>query len=352
MSVTTFPLVAAGWRAAVGWLAEVEYGMAPAGIISAPQAYNWVGAVQSMRGTVDKQPIFVYRMDGSTSFPAYILKGQRNVDFSITYWPQNIGGGSHGVNPLADGTQGILWDMINAIGTPAGSSLSPPVTGISHSFIIKDFDTGAVWTVTGAIANTVTISGKTGAALEVKVDYWCQNIMQTLPAYVTFPTDLGDVPFYFSQEAVQIPSGSVAPQALTFTATITNNLSRVPQFGTDVIRSLPTLTRKAEGDMTATFATMADVALETNVPATAETYTPPTTYTDLDTTLSGLAMQTIRVILGKFGLPSATSPTYISVIDFTGAVLPKIDLTVPIADRVALDLPWYATGASVHVLTP
>lgn len=348
MSVTSFPLVAAGWRAAVGWLAEVDYGMAPAGIISAPQAYNWVGAVQSMRGTVDKQPIFVYRMDGSTSFPAYILKGQRNVDFSITYWPQNIGGGASG-----DNTQGILWDMINAIGTPAGSSLSPPVTGISHAFIIKDFDTGAVWTVTGAIANTVTISGKTNAALEVKVDYWCQNIIRALPAYVTFPSDPGNVPFYFSQESVifnQQSSPTIAPQALTFTGTITNNLSRVPQFGTDVIRSLPQLTRKADGDMTATFATLSDVTYEGNVPATAETYIPPTTYTDPDTTLSGLAMQTIRIILGKEGAPSATSPTYTAAIDYTGAVLPKIDLTLPIADRVAVDLSWTATGAAVKVI--
>jgi hypothetical protein len=346
-------------------------------------------------------------MDGSTSFPAYLLKGQRNVEFTITYWPQNIGGGTSG-----DHTQGILWDMINAIGTPAGGSLSPPVTGISHAFIIKDFDTGAVYTVTGAIANTVTISGKTNAALEVRVDYWCQNIMRVLPAYVTFPSDPGNVPFYFSQESVifnQQSSPTVAPQTLTFTGTITNNLSRVPQFGTDVIRSMPTLTRKADGDMTATFATLSDVTYEGYVPNLQSTTTTGTTSTvladttqtfvasaliggiltyitgpaaglqqtitangahsittaafspapdasgdvyvvDFDTTLSGLAQQTIRIILGKEGLPSATSPTYTVAIDYTGAVLPKIDLTLPIADRVAVDLPWTATGAAVKTI--
>jgi hypothetical protein len=350
MAVTKFPLVAAGWRAAVGFAQEQVYGLAPfgTGTGTATVVYTWVGAVQEMKGTVDKNPIFVYRMDGSTSYPAYILKGQRNVEFTITYWPQNIGGGTA---TGSDSTTGILWDMINAVNGTSGASLSPPVTGISHAFIIKDFDTGAVWTVTGAIANTVTVSGKTGAALEVKVDYWCQNIMQTLPAYVSFPTDPGNVPFFFSQEAVQIPTGTVQPQALTFTGTITNNLFRVPQFGTDVIRSIPTLTRKAEGDMTATFASMTDSTLEGNIPPTAEANagTSPytTTYTDPDNTLSGLAYQTIRIILGKEGLPSATSGTF-CYMDWTGAVLPKIDLTVPIADRVALDLPWTATGCTVH----
>ena len=361
MAVTTFPLIAAGWRAAVGWRPETDYGYAPFNTSGSPLAYNWVGAVQSMRATVDKQPIFVYRMDGSTSFPAYLLKGQRNVDFSITYWPQNIGGPATVQTypiPQGDGTSGILWDMINAIGTPAGGSLVLPTTGISHAFIIKDFDTGAMYTITGAIANTVTISGKIGAALEVTVNYWCQNIVNGIPnngaspplPLVSFPTDSGNVPFYFSQEAVNFNTSVVAPQALTFTATITNNLSRVPMFGTDVIRSIPTLTRKADGDITATFALLSDVNYESKVPPTATYSTPPdtTTYTDIDTTLSGLAQQTIRVILGTKGAPSATSGTK-CYIDFIGAVLPKIDLTVPIADRVAVDLPWTATQAFVHV---
>jgi hypothetical protein len=311
---TTFPLIAAGWRAAVGWYGESTYGTAPTSV-----QYKWVGAVQSMKGTIDKQPIFVYRMDGSTDFPAYLLKGIRNVDFTITYWPQDIA---------------IMVDQINQLG----------LSTVSHSFIIKDFDTGNTYTVTGAIANTVRISGRTGQALEVEVTYWCQNILwgsgnAGLPSGATFSSDPGNVPFFFSQESVQIPSATPKPQTLTFTATITNNLQRVPQFNTDVIRSIPTLTRKADGTITATFAAMNDVANESNVPYEFTAGTTP--YVDTETAPSGLSQQTIRVVLGVNGVT-----TY--YLDYTGAVLPKIDLTIPIADLVALELPWTATGATVH----
>jgi hypothetical protein len=198
----------------------------------------------------------------------------------------------------------------------------------------------------------VRISGKTGGALEVEVTYWCQNIIwgsgdTGLPLGVTFPTDPGiadptNVPFYFSQESVQIPTATPQVQALTFTGTITNNLQRVPQFNTDVIRSIPTLTRKADGTITATFATMSDVPNESNVPY-AYTAVRTTPYVDTETAPSGLAQQAITL---KLGYKSSTATTY--YLTYTGAVLPKIDLTLPIADLVAVELPWTATGATVH----
>jgi hypothetical protein len=385
---TTFPLIAAGWRGAVGWANEAgNYGVAPTST-----AYNWVGAVQNAKGTADKQPIFVYRMDGSTNYPAYLLKGIKNVDFTITYWPQPLS--NSGV--LSD--LGLLVDDINNIG----------VNTNSHSFIIKDFDTNATYTITGAIANQVRISGKAGNALEVEVTYWCQNILKGLPTGATFPTDPGIahpicIPFFFSQENIQIPTGSPQVQTLTFTATITNNLQRVPQFGTDVIRSIPTLLRKADGVLTATFNNLTDFPNEVNVsniqgtttsasgtvltdtnqsftvnafigmtltyftgPAagqkqvilsntattiTTAAFSPVPTggggdayLVDLDSAPSGLSQQEISLKLGILSLPATTY-----WLTYTGAVLPKIDLTMPIADLVALDLPWTATGATVHI---
>jgi hypothetical protein len=326
--VTTFPLISAGWRAAVGWYPEATYGTAVPSV-----QYYWVGAVQNLKATIDKNPIFVYRMNGNTNFPAYLLKGQRNVDFTITYWPQPLS--NTGV--LSD--LGLLVDDINNIG----------INTVSHSFVIKDFENGNVYTVTGAVANSVRISGKTGAALEVEITYWCQNILDGLPTGVTFPNDPGIatpvcIPFYFSQESIQVPAGTPKAQALTFTATITNNLQRVPQFGTDVIRSIPTLTRKADGTLTATYDTI-DVAgsygfaNESKIPYT-------TAYADTETAPSGLSQQEISLKLGTLSLPATNY-----YLNYTGAVLPKIDLTTPIADLVALSLDWTATNAAVSLTT-
>lgn len=319
----------------MGWYPEATYGTAVPSV-----QYHWVGAVQSMKATIDKQPILVYRMDGSTDFPAYLLKGVRNVDFSITYWPQDIA---------------LLLDDINNIG----------LSTVSHTFIIEDFDTTNTYTITGAVANTVTITGKTANALEVTITYWCQNIIwgtgvAGLPVGVTFSADPLNTPFFFSQESVQIPSGTPQVQALTFTGTITNNLYRVPQFGTDVIRSVPTLTRKAEGTLTATFASINDVPNERNVPYeyTAVRTTP---YLDPEQLLtpptpSGLSQQTIRLILGLQGAGANYPPTpavgTVFYLDYAGAVLPKIDLTVPISDLVAVELPWTATNATVASHAP
>lgn len=330
---TTFPLMAAGWRAAIGWLPEAQYGFAPTG-----GNYNWVGAVQEIKATIDKQPLLVYRMDGQTDFPAYILEGQRNVELVITYWPQDIS---------------MLLDDINNIGTAT----------VSHSFIIYNYDTQTSYTVTGCIANTVTVNGKTGEALEVKVDYWCQNIMLGFPSGVTFsnlPTDIGVVPFYFSEESVQIPSGTPKPQSLTFTGTITNNLQRVYQFGKDYVRTIPTLTRKAEGSLTATFDAFNTGTFDegfrflSNILPTAQSLgsNNETSYTDIETAASGLSQQEISLLLGA-NYPSNinTNIPTLYYLNFTGAVLPKIDLDTPIADKVALAINWTATGGNIGTTT-
>jgi hypothetical protein len=327
MPGTTFPIPIAspGWRAAIGWLAEGDYGFAPTN-----SQYNWLGACQDIHATIDKQPILVYRMDGMSDFPVYILKGQRNVELSVTYWPQALSSNGNATD------LGVLNDMINGVGT---------TNAVSHALIVKNYDTGTVYTITGCIANTVTINGRLGQALEVVVDYWCQNIMMALPAGATFPSDpqIG-VPFYFSQESVGLPSGTPQPQTLTFTGTITNNLQRVFQFGKDYVRTVPSLTRKAEGSLTATFATLSDYPNEGLVPATAEADTNPTTYTDPETAPSGLSQQTITLKLGVAGTTSYA-------LNYSGAVLPKIDLDTRISDLIALSLNWTATGVAAGTTT-
>jgi hypothetical protein len=326
---TTFPLVAAGWRAAVGWYAETQYGLAPTGV-----NYNWVGACQELHATIDKTPILVYRMDGATDFPAYILRGQRNVELVITYFPQDIA---------------LLTDTINNVGT---------TNAVSHSFIIHNYDTNTSYTITGCIASTVTVNGSVGDPLSVTVDYWGQNIMLGLPSGITtsnFPTDPGiadptNIPFFFTQESVQIPSLTVKPQTLTFTGTITNNLQRVYQFGQDYVRTVPTLLRKAEGSLTATFDSFTTGTYDegfqylANILPTAQSSgsNNETTYTDPETAPSGLSQQVISLLLG---LKSSGPTSYF--LNYTGAVLPKIDLDTKITDLVALALEWTGTGAAV-----
>jgi hypothetical protein len=265
-------------------------------------------------------------MDGMTDFPAYLLKGQRNVDFTITYWPQDIN---------------LLLDDINNLGLDTNS----------HSFIIKNFDTGATYTIIGCLPSQVTVSGKTGQALEITLTYWGQNILEGLPTGATFSTDPGNVPFYFAQESVQVPTGTPQPQTLTFTGTITNNLKRVPQFGTDVIRSIPTLTRKADGELTATFATLGDYPNETNIFPSATVgagntppYSNPTGVDPSESAASGLSQQEISLLLGVNGVTSY-------YLNYTGAVIPKVDLTNPISDLTALVLDWTATGVNVGTTT-
>jgi len=409
---TTFPLVASGWRAAICWAEEKQYGLAPAYNSGSPN-YFWIGAVQEIHVTADKQPILVYRMDGESSFPAYILEGQRNLELVITYWPQDIALLALGVND------------INISGAT------------SASFVIYDYDTGTYYTVTGCMVNTVTVNGATGEALEVQIDFWCQNIQQstvvagvttsasstiltdtnlslqtnvligytlmylTGPAasqtrtitanssdtittaafspaptvgggdqfqvisyppvlYPDFPSDTGVVPFYFVEESVQIPTGTPKPQTLTFTGTITNNLQRVYQFGQDYVRTIPNLLRTAEGTLTATFDAFQTgiydrgYQYEANIPAVAQGTGSnlETTYVDPELAASGLSQQNISLLLGENypGNSRANSPTP-QYLNFTGATLPKIDLDTKIEGLVALSLDWTATGACVGTTT-
>ena len=335
---TVFPLIAAGWRAAAGWAEEGQYGFAPATI-----PYTWVGAIQEIHATIDKQPILVYRMDGMTDFPAYLLEGQRNVELVITYFPQDIT---------------LLTDVINNVGTSSA---------VSHSFVIYNYDTQMAYTITGCIAATVTVNGQAGESLSVVIDYWCQNIMLGFPGGVTtlagwegnggaLPVDPGiadptNIPFFFRQEDLEIPTGTPKPQTLTFTGTITNNLQRVYQFGKDYVRTIPTLLRKAEGSLTATFDSFTTGTYDegyqyaANILPTAQSVgsNNETTYTDPEAaTPSGLSQQNISLLLG---LKSSGPTSY--YLNYTGAVLPKIDLDTKITDLVALSLEWTATGAAV-----
>jgi hypothetical protein len=327
---TTFPLVASGWRAGVTWAPEAQYGLASV----TTGDYKWVGAVQEIHATVDKQPILVYRMDGMTDYPAYLLRGQRNVELVITYVPQDIN---------------LLNDVINQVGT---------ANAVSHTFEIYNYDTQTYYLITGCIANTITINGTTGDKLSVQVDYWGQQISQPSSppiVYTSFPTDPGtadatDIPFFFTQESVQVPSGTPKPQTLNFTGTITNNLQRVFQFGLDYVRVIPTLLRTAEGTLTATFDAFdtgtydQGYQYEANVLPTAQATgsNNETTYTDPETAPTGLSQQTISL---QLGVTNSGPTTY--YLNYTGAVLPKIDLDTRIDGLVALVLEWTATGASI-----
>ena len=194
---TTFPLIAAGWRAGICWAEEAQYGLASV----TAEDYTWVGAVQEVHATIDKQQIEVFRMNGVTDFPAYLLEGQRNVEIVVTYWPQDTL---------------LLLQGIDNIGLNTNSL----------TFVVYNYDTATYYVLTGCIPKTVTITGNVGEAMEVQIDYMCQNLM--VPAsppivYGDFPTDTGVVPFYFVENGVQVPAGTQKPQVLTFTATITTN---------------------------------------------------------------------------------------------------------------------------------
>lgn len=333
---TVFPLVAAGWRTGTCWAIETQYGLASTTAVD----YTWVGAVQEIHATIDKQQLEVFRMNGTTDFPAYLLEGQRNVGLVVTYWPQD--------------TQ-LLLQGIDQVG----------ISTNSLTFEVYNYDTATYYVLTGCIPKTVQVTGNTGEALEIQVTYSCQNLM--VPAsppivYTDFPTDTGVTPFYFVENSVQVPAGTPKPQVLSFTATITTNIQQVYQFGLDYVRTIPTLTRTATGTLTATFDAFDTGTYDegfanlANIPPTAQAAgsNSETTYTDPENAASGLSQQCLSIRLGiaYVGNLRNGSPT-VYWLNFPGAVLPTIDLDTKITDLVALQLTWESTGVanSTYLLT-
>jgi hypothetical protein len=232
-----FPLVSTGYRNLLNYLPETNgvHGSTGYGSPQTNTQYSWYGAVQGWTVTEDKKAVLVYRSDGSVAsrYPSYILQGAREISASIVYYPQD---------------SNVLIDMINNVVTT------------SHTLIFKHFDittqgsgTVGLYYVKGAVANTVTIRGVIGQPLEVTIDYYAQDFFEGLPTGATFTTtDPGAIPYYFKNESLSI-DGSALQRTLEFTSTITNNATRISQFGQYYIRTLPVLTARAQGDFKATF---------------------------------------------------------------------------------------------------
>jgi hypothetical protein len=279
-------VIAAGYRAKIGYALESTYGVSPT---STP--YSWYGPVNEARIDVNRNPIIIYRMDGQTAYPAYILPGQREVNTTVTFYPQDYL---------------VLNDMINN------------VVSASHSVAIQFTDINQSYTSYGGKANTVRFTGNINAPLEVEMAYYSQNVTTSLPTGVTFATDPGNTPWYFVSENVQLPSPTQDVKVIAWDATVTRNLSRVFQFGQDYIRVNEPLVATATGNLT--------VVVQD--------------YTELNYVLNWTS-NTLNIVLGQG--PNGTTHQ----ITFTGVYLTEAPVPVPVSDLVKVQFPFNATGVSI-----
>jgi hypothetical protein len=228
-------IIATGYTAQVAYNEETTYGTAPT------SGYKWPGQVTEVTGTLNQNPIVIWRLDGLSRYPQYVLQGPREISVDMTFIPQDVV---------------ILQDMIQTSALTTANQTQYPVA--SHSVILNYINVNQGFTFAGLRANQVKIDGKAGDALKVTVNYWGQNVTSGIPILPTaYPTDPANTPFYFSNESVTL-NGVLAPRVLDFSVTVSNNLERVYQFGQPFIRVLPPKEGNVTGSMTVTFENLND----------------------------------------------------------------------------------------------
>jgi hypothetical protein len=288
--MVSFSPVPAGLRAQFGYAKESTYGTSPSGTSGSPFAYSWIGAIQNLEIMLDQQQQLVWRIDGSTRLPQYIIQGARQVESTWTWYPQSVS---------------ILTDMI----TNANST--------SYSLIAQNTDTGNTYTARGLVANTITVDLNVGQPVKVTMDLWGQDVTAGLPSYVSFPSDPGVVPFYFTQNSVSVDNATRL-RTLSLSFKWTNNLKRVYQFGQPYIRTLPTLHAQANGTMNVTFDDMSDF---NNIYAFQNTHT-------------------LSILVGNDGINN-------HYINLSGVAFEKIDIPTTYSDIVTMNIPFDGISVSV-----
>ena len=278
-------VIATGYQAQIAFAKETTYGTSPTS-----SAYSWYGQVEQASITVDRQPIVIYRMDGSTPYPAHILYGTRKVDTTVDFYPQDVG---------------ALTDMINN------------VVSSSHSTVINFGNIGQAYTAFGGKANKVTFTGAMNAALKCQIAYQNQNVSTSAPVGITYPSDPGNTPFYFATESISL-SNSLNVKVIDWNVTITRNLQRVYQFGQDYLRVLTPLVATATGDFT--------VVLED--------------FTELSDVFNW-SPETLSFTLGQ---DAGNTTRYCNI---TGAQLTQVPLTAPVQDYIEVKIPFTATGVTI-----
>lgn len=236
----SFPIVATGYRSAAQIAVESLYGTPPT-YAAVGNPYKWMGAIQQITVTEDKKPVLVYRSDGTISsrYPKYILQGAREIDCSITYWPQDV----------------------NALASAIGTNTSTLPSSHTIAFAAVDITgqgtgTEGLYYVKGAVANQITVQARTGQPLSVTIDYYCQDFVENaLPgglSYAHFQGDTNVTPFYFKQESFSV-DGNPLIRTLDFQETINNNVARIYQFGQYYLRAAPPLLARVQGTYHGTF---------------------------------------------------------------------------------------------------
>ena len=273
-------ILATGYRAQIGYISETTYGVAPTS-----STYKWLGAVQSLSVNINRNPYIIYRLDGVSRFPGYILPGQREVEVDLVVNPQDIN---------------LLADVIN-------NPVSTP-----ESFIVQWNDVNQAVVIYGNRANTVKFVGKTGNAFEVDYTFWAQNLSTSLPSNVAFPTDPGSTPFYWTLGSVTV-SGSTDLNVIGWDCTITQNLQRVFIFGQDFIRVLPPLNAQVEGTVTVTFQDLSEVTRVLNFSNVPLTFT-----LGPDSTQTTRSLQVSNAKFSQFQIPAKPSDLVSFDIPFVG----------------------------------
>jgi hypothetical protein len=219
-------VLATGWQSQIAYANESTYAVPPTS-----STYSWPGVVDTVTATLDQQTIVLYRLDGTTRFPAYLLQGAQQMTVEVGYYPQDVT---------------LLTALVNnAIST-------------SLTWALNYTNVGVPVTIVGSRSNTVAIQGTTGQAIKVTANMFAQTMSQSLPTGVTFPSDPGTTPFYFANTTVQL-NGVTIPRVLNFRFTISNNPERVYQFGQPYVRVLPMKNATVEGTLNVTIQDASDI---------------------------------------------------------------------------------------------
>jgi Phage tail tube protein len=204
--------------------------------------YKWPGLVSTLTGTLDQKPIIIYRLDGQSRYPQYVLQGGREVELVVEYIPQD---------------NNVLDDMINNVVTTSHTW----VLAYKNSSATFGTSTYPCFTFFGCRANQIDIKAAAGDKFVATVTYWCQDVTQGLPSCFsslsTFASDTGKVPYFFSNESISLNSVPVT-RALTLSMTVAHSLVRVYQFGQPMIRAVPATEGSVTGTMNVTFSTADD----------------------------------------------------------------------------------------------
>jgi hypothetical protein len=263
-------VIGAGFRTRLGWLPEASFNTVPTSATA-----NWFGQVQQIQETLNQNIVEVYRLDGETRYPAYLLQGQRAPSLSIEYYPQDIS---------------FLSSLLS--GTYATPSTS-------YDVFVDNVDTATGLTWSGLKMASIAIKATMGDPIDVTVSMQGANSSGVVPANISYATDYASTPpMYFASAAVWFGSTLVS-RVIDFTMTINATVQSVYQYNTPVLQDIVTTTGQALGTMQITWENTNDY----NTALTLAQTEPVTLVLGPDNTSTIRQLQLTNVVFGQYQRP-------------------------------------------------